>query len=913
MSKWYQLQTSQVVEELQTDPYDGLTEQEAKARLEKFGPNELVEKGGRGPLLILWDQMRDLMVIVLLVAAVVSFLLDEQSDAIIILAIVVLNAAIGFSQEYRAEQAIAALKKLSVPNVQVRRGGHTVEISALQLVPGDIVKLETGGYIPADGRVLEEVNLKIEEAALTGESEPVEKNIDAINKEDVGIGDRHNMVFMGTVVTYGRGTVIITETGMNTQLGNIADLIQGVEEEQTPLQRRLDYLGKVLAVGALVIIAVVVLLGLLRGEPLEELFLVGISMAVAAVPEGLPAVVAITLALGAQRMLKRNALIRRLPAVETLGSVTVICSDKTGTLTQNRMTVKLLDVVGHSQDIETLVNTKGIIIDAELDAEKPPTERTLSLLVKAGALCNDAVLERDEDGQEKVIGDPTEGALIVAAAELGYTKEMLEDQLPRIGEVPFTSERKRMTTIHAADVERPMIEEEWREVPYIAFCKGATDSLLDVCSQIWTGDTLLPMDEVMVERVNEANARQAQLGQRVLGVAFRAMDELPEKYTVENVEKEFIFIGLVSMIDPPRPEVKGAVAKARSAGVRPVMITGDHPLTAQYIAEDLTIAKGGKFLTGKDLAQMPIQDLEAIVDDVSVYARVSPEHKLNIVEALQDKGQIVAMTGDGVNDAPALKKADIGVAMGITGTDVSKEASEMVLLDDNFATIVSAIEEGRTIFDNIRKFIKYTLSSNIGELFVMLAAPFLGMPLPLAAAQILWINLVTDGLPGLALAVEESEEGIMKRPPWHPKESIFSRGMGWRIIWIGTLMGLISLGAGYFYWFEDPKGVWQTMVFTTLVLAQMGNALAIRSNTESVFKIGLFSNRLMVIAIATTFFLQMVLIYVPFFQRFFNTKPLSARDLIFALLISVIVFVAVEIEKWIRRILKRRRDQNAAG
>ena len=912
MSEWYQLETNHVIENLQTDPQDGLSNQEATDRLDKYGPNELIEKGGRSPWLILWDQMKEVMVVILLVAAVVSFLLGEYSDAIIIMAIVILNAAIGFSQEYRAELAIAALKKLSVPNVQVRRNGHTLELSALQLVPGDIVKLETGGYVPADGRILNEINLKIEEAALTGESEPVQKNTSAIFEENVAIGDRHNMVFMGTIVTYGRGTIIITDTGMDTELGNIADLIQGVEQEQTPLQRRLDHLGKILAVGAIIIIALVVVLGRLRGEAYSDLFLVGISLAVAAVPEGLPAVVAITLALGAQRMLKRNALIRRLPAVETLGSVTVICSDKTGTLTQNRMTVKLLDVIGRSQDIETLVSTKGIVADAELDAEQQPEQRTLSLLVKAGALCNDAVLEIDEDGRERVIGDPTEGALIVAADELGYTKELLEEQMPRIGEVPFTSERKRMTTIHKANVERPFMEEEWQHVPYIAFCKGAADSLLEVCDRIWTGEAVLPINGEMAERVAAANERQAQLGQRVLGVAFRALDELPDKPSEENIEKELIFVGLVSMIDPPRPEVKDAVRTARTAGVRPVMITGDHPLTAQYIAQDLAITDNERNLTGRDLTQMTVTDLEQVVDDVSVYARVSPEHKLNIVEALQDKGQVVAMTGDGVNDAPALKKADIGVAMGITGTDVSKEAADMVLLDDNFATIVSAIEEGRTIFDNIRKFIKYTLSSNTGELLVMLIAPFLGMPLPLAAAQILWINLVTDGLPGLALAVEESEKGIMKRPPWNPKESIFSRGMGWRILWIGILMGIISLGIGYIYWLDDPDGVWQTMVFTTLVLAQMGNALAIRSNTESVFKIGLFSNRLMVIAIAMTFLLQLVLIYVPFAQIFFDTKPLSARDLIIALLVSLVVFFAVEIEKWIRRILNRRRSKKQA-
>ncbi|MFN2125292.1 MAG: cation-translocating P-type ATPase, partial [Candidatus Promineifilaceae bacterium] len=874
--------------------------------LEQFGPNELVEKGAKSPWLILWDQMKEPMVIVLIIAAVVSLLLHEVEDAIIILAIVLLNAVIGFSQEYRAEQAIAALKQLSVPIVKVKRDGKTNEISALNLVPGDIISLETGGLVPADGRLIEEANLKIEEAALTGESEPVEKMTVAIPKEDLAIGDRHNMVYMGTVATYGRGTAVITDTGMNTELGNIADLIQGVEEDQTPLQKRLAHLGKVLAVGALIIIALVVFLGLLRGEPLEQLFLVGISMAVAAVPEGLPAVVSITLALGAQRMLKRNALIRRLPAVETLGSVTVICSDKTGTLTQNRMTVTVLDVVGHSLEIETLLDSKGFVLDAELDRTNPPLERTLSLLLKAGALCNDAYLETDEDGTEHFIGDPTEGALVKAASELGYNKADLEDQLPRVAEVPFTSERKRMTTIHEAAVDRPLLEEGWREVPYIVFTKGAVDSLLDVCTQIWTGEELLPIDEDMEQRINEANKRHAQQGQRVLGVAFKALDELPQEINEETIEHDMIFIGLQSMIDPPRPEVREAVVTAREAGIHPIMITGDHPLTAQSIATDLTIASNGNVLTGRELAQMTQEDLDKAVEDISVYARVSPEHKLNIVDSLQNNGEVTAMTGDGVNDAPALKKADIGVAMGITGTDVSKEAADMVLLDDNFATIVAAIEEGRTIFDNIRKFIKYTLSSNIGELFTMLVAPFLGMPLPLIAVQILWINLVTDGLPGLALAIEDSEPGIMKRPPWKPSESIFSRGMGWRIIWIGILMGLVSAGVGYVYYQRDPNGVWQTMVFTTLVLAQMGNAMAIRSNTESVFTIGLFSNRMMILAISITFILQLALIYVPFLQRFFSTEPLAPFDLAVALIASLVVFIAVEIEKWIRRVIKRR-------
>jgi P-type Ca2+ transporter type 2C len=685
---------------------------------------------------------------------------------------------------------------------------------------------------------------------------------------------------------------------MKTQLGNIAGLIQGVVQEQTPLQRRLDQLGKTLAWVALAIVAVVVVLGYLRGEAWDLLFLTAISMAVAVVPEGLPAVVTITLALGSQRMLKRRALIRKLPAVETLGSVTVICSDKTGTLTENRMTVTVFDVAGHTEEIETLLDREGVVLNAEFDAERPPESRTISLLVKAAALCNDAVLQKDDDGVERAIGDPTEGALVVAAAKLGHSKDQLEARWPRVGEIPFTSERKRMTTIHRVNVETDQTQAPWRDANYVAFSKGGVDSLLEVTDYVWLGDKTVSLDEEMRQRILDANARLAQQGQRVLGVAFRPL-ETPDPD--EETESHEVFIGLVAMIDPPRPEVRDAVITAREAGIRPVMITGDHPLTAQQIALDLTIAHTDKKLTGQELARMSVEDLKRVVDDVSVYARVSPEHKLNIVDALQQKGHIVAMTGDGVNDAPALKKADIGVAMGITGTDVSKEAADMVLLDDNFATIVSAVEEGRTIFDNIRKFIKYTLSSNTGELIVMLFSPFLGMPLALLPLQILWINLVTDGLPGLALAIESSERGIMKRPPFHPKESIFSRGMGRQILWIGTLMGLVSLGVGYLYWRVDPNGPWQTMVFTTLTLAQMGNALAIRSNRDSLFTIGIFSNPLMIVAVLITFLLQLALIYVPFLQGFFSTVALAPRDLMISLLASSSIFIAVEIEKALRR------------
>jgi len=567
----------------------------------------------------------------------------------------------------------------------------------------------------------------------------------------------------------------------------------------------------------------------------------------------------------------------------------------------------MLDVAGHTQDIETLIDKKGAVIDAELNPSLPPPQRTLSLLIKAAALCNDAVLQTDVDGTERVIGDPTEGALVVAAAKLGFTKPELESRWPRVGEAPFTSERKRMTTIHRVNVASEDSQAPWRDAPYVAFSKGAVDSLLDVTDSVWLGDKRVPLNAELQQRILDANARMAQQGQRVLGVAFRPL-ESPDVTNPDNLESHEVFIGLMAMIDPPRPEVKEAVKTARSAGIRPVMITGDHPLTALHIAQDLTIASNGDYLTGHDLAQMSVADLKSVVEEVAVYARVSPEHKLNIVEALQEKGHIVAMTGDGVNDAPALKRADIGVAMGITGTDVSKEAADMVLLDDNFSTIVAAVEEGRIIFDNIRKFIQYILSSNTGELFVMFISPFLGMPLALLPLQILWVNLVTDGLPGLALAVESAERGIMKRGPFHPKESVFSRGVGRRILWVGTLVGLVSLGAGYVFWLRDPNGPWQTMIFTTLTFAQLGNAMAVRSNTDSLFAIGVFSNRLMIISVIATIVLQLLLVYVPFLQEFFlDTEEyervwLTGWELLISFMASIVVFLALELEKWVLRL-----------
>jgi Ca2+-transporting ATPase len=899
VSDWFRKETQEVTSLLDTDAETGLTTSTANLRLGQFGPNELVERGLQSPWIILWEQVTGLMVLILIAAAIVSGALGDWKDAIVILAIVVLNALLGFSQEFRAEQAMAALKQLAVPRVKTRRDGHVAEVSARELVPGDIVLLEAGALVPADGRLLESVNLRVDEAALTGESVPVEKQVGALDQPDLPVGDRRNMVYMGTVVSYGRGLAAITNTGMNTELGHIAELIQTVEREPTPLQLRLEQLGRGLAVAAFAIVGVVFVLGLLRGEDWQLMLLTAISLAVAAIPEGLPAVVTIALALGAQRMLKRQALIRKLPAVETLGSVTVICSDKTGTLTENRMTVTVLDVLGETQQVDTLLRQGIPVADAELLPGERPSVRSLGLLAKAAALCNDANLEPTPEGGYRAVGDPTEGALVVAAAELGLIKSQLDQRWPRIGEVPFTSERKRMTTVHRVGVTPDQTDAPWCCGSYVAFAKGAIDSVLDISSQVWAGDEDLPLTDEMRSRIMAANDNLARQGQRVLGVAFRPLDELSQEADEAALEQQMTFIGVVGMIDPPRPEVREAVATAKAAGIRPVMITGDHPLTARQIAWELGIATNGEPLTGQDLAQMSVDDLAAVVDRVSVYARVSPEHKLKIVQALQDRGQIAAMTGDGVNDAPALKRADIGVAMGITGTDVSKEAADMVLLNDNFATIVAAVREGRTIYDNIRKFIKYTLTSNAGEIWVMLLAPLAGMPLPLLPLQILWINLVTDGLPGLALGVEPPERDTMQRPPHHPQESIFGRGLGQHVAWVGLLMGLISLGMGYWAWRAGWDN-WQTMLFTTLTLSQMGHALAVRSS-DSLFKVGLLSNRALLGAVLLTFLLQMAVVYVPFLQNLFKTDPLSLGELLLSLVLSTVVFWGVELEKWLAR------------
>ena len=707
---------------------------------------------------------------------------------------------------------------------------------------------------------------------------------------------------MGTVATYGRGQAIVVETGMRTELGRIAELIQSVGDEQTPLQRRMAGLGRTLAIAALGIVAFVFLLGLLRGEDPGEMFLTAIAMAVAAIPEGLPAVVAISLALGAQRMLRRQALIRKLPAVETLGSITVICSDKTGTLTENRMKVRVLDVAGRTHQLAD-IPTNSITELGELDPAG-------ALLLVGGALANDAVLEYDANSRDDfvTIGDPTEGALLIAAARYGIQKVELEHLLPRKAEIPFSSERKRMSTLHQVNHSGNQdgigkIIQSIRPgtgATHLLFTKGAVDGLLDISDRVWVNGKSEQLDTSWRNRIETANNQMAGDGLRVLGVAMRQVSELPQGNLEENEEKDLIFIGMLGMIDPPRSEVMGAVANSQTAGIRPIMITGDHPLTARRIAQDLGISKNGRILTGRELDRLSPEELEAIVEDVSIYARVSPEHKLELVEALQKKGHIVAMTGDGVNDAPALRKSDIGVAMGINGTDVSKEASDMVLLDDNFATIVNAIEEGRTIYDNVRKFIKYTMTSNAGEIYAMLFAPFLGMPLPLTALQILWINLVTDGLPGLALSLEKAEDNTMRRPPHSPKESILARGMGRHILWVGLLMGLVSLGVGLWGW-STGNPHWKTMVFTTLTLSQMGHALAIRSEHTSLFKQGIFSNRALIGAVLLTFVLQMIVIYWTPLQPVFDTTPLPPIELAISFILSLSVFLAVEVEKWLKR------------
>jgi Ca2+-transporting ATPase len=905
------------IQEFESDQERGLSQAEVEARLEKYGRNELVERGGRTPFRILWEQATATMVLILIAAAIVAGLLGDYKNTISILAIVVLYALLGFVQEYRAEQAIAALKKLSVPNVRILRDGNLQETSARGLVPGDIIQLEVGNVVPADVRLLEAVNLRIQEAALTGESEAIEKHTAALSGEGLPLGDRRNMAYMGTIITQGRGLALVVATGMQTELGKIADLIQQVKHEETPLQRRLDRLGRTLALIGVGIAALIFALGFLRGDEFRHMLLTAVSVAVAIVPEGLPAVVTITLALGAQRMLKQNALIRKLPAVETLGSVTVICSDKTGTLTENRMAVIVLDVADHELDLTEEMNKQGSV--RKVDVGENQSAASLSLLAIGGTLCNDAQLIDTGDGRFHTLGDPTEGALVAAAAKMGYWKSSLDSSFPRAAELPFDSERKRMTTVHHLGRYDPTVLAglEIGDHRYIAFTKGSVDGLLGLSNQVWVNGQARKMDDGFRVRIEAANERLAKKGMRVLGVAFRVMDQIPEVIQTD-LEQNLTFVGLFGMIDPPRAEVRDAVAVTKSAGIRTVMITGDHPLTASEIARQLGIGdmesnasqrsdfqrletlESRKVLTGAELENLSFDELKNVVDDVQVFARVSPEHKLKIVQALQERGHIVSMTGDGVNDAPALRRADIGVAMGITGTDVSKEASDLVLLDDNFATIIAAVKEGRTIYDNIRKFVRFSVAGNIGKVLVMLLAPFLGKPIPLLPLQLLWLNLLTDGLLGLGMGVENPEADTMKRKPYSPKEGVFSRGAGVQTIWVGVMIGALALGLGSWYYFTG-RAEWQTMVFTSLAFMQVFQALASRSNKESLFKIGLLTNPLLAGMALVVIVLQMMVIYVPMLAHFFDVVPLSGMDLATAAGAGLVVFVAMEAEKRLKK------------
>jgi Ca2+-transporting ATPase len=885
---WHCLEPEPALERLDTGPR-GLSAQDAANRLATHGPNELVDRGSKNPFAIVWEQLTAVMVLILIAAALLSLLLGKFLEAGAIGAIVILFTALGFLQEYRAEKAIAALRKLAVPTVRAYRDGAVAEVPAGSLVPGDIVLLEAGNVVPADLRIIEANALRIQESALTGESEPVDKGAAALDRDDLSLGDRRNMAYSGTQVTYGRGIGLVVATGMDTELGKIASLLQDVETEHTPLQARLDHVGKQLALLGVAVALIVVAMGAAAGESFSDLVLTAISVTVAVVPEGLPAVVTFTLAIGAQRMLKRNALIRKLPAVETLGSVTVICSDKTGTLTQNRMTVTVVDVAGHTVQGESIASD---------------THPAYLLTLGASVLCNDTEIT-DDAGAVVLLGDPTETALVAAAQKAGIDPVALRNTVPRVGEQPFDSDRKRMSTVHAPlGAAAPAVFAPLPADRALAFVKGSVDGLLLHTDSVWQGDGPVPIDDALRHRITAANDRLAADGIRVLGVAYRTLDSATE---VERAEEQLTFLGLVGIIDPPRPEVRDAVGTCHEAGIRVVMITGDHPLTARAIAADLGITTNDLVVTGTQLEQMDDAQLADAVRTTSVFARVSPEHKLRIVQALRDQGEIVSMTGDGVNDAPALKKAHIGVAMGITGTDVSKEASEMVLRDDNFATIVAAVEEGRVIYDNLRRFVKFAVAGNVGKILVMVGwpVPFLlsggdvSNAVALLPLQLLWLNLMTDGLLGLSMGVEPAEKGVMRRAPHAPDQSIWAGGLGIQAVWSGVLIGIAALAVGYGY-YEADSAKWQTMIFMTLGILQVFQSVGTRSTVESLRTIGLTTNRLLVTLGGVVVALQLLAVYTPL-NEFLDLETLGLADLGLCLALGLGFLAVLEGEKALRR------------
>lgn len=883
--EWYSLSTEEVEKLLNVDEKKGLNADEVEKRTEEYGRNEIISKNKKPIWKMILEQFTDFMIVVLVIAAIVSGVVNHEfTDSIIILVIVVLNAIIGVVQEIKAQKSLDSLKELSAPHCKVVRNGEVINIESKELVPGDIVILETGDNVPADLRIIEAVNLKIQEAALTGESVPVEKSVDVLKDEKVGLGDRVNCAFSSSLVTYGRGKGIVVSTGMETEVGKIAKMLDEVDDSETPLKRRLEALGKTLGIAALVICALIFAVGFfIYKRDWIEMFMTAVSLAVAAIPEGLPAISTIVLSIGVQRMVKRNAIIRTLPSVETLGSATVICSDKTGTLTQNRMTVEKI-----------FCDNKVFGTDYK---EKEDNEQ-YKLLLDCMILCNDTKLKKD--GEKYVTtGDPTETALVDLGLKSNVVKAELDDEFKRVEEIPFDSERKLMTTVHD------------RNGKLVVFTKGGVDELLAKCSKIRLNGEDVPLTQENIDMILATNEQFALCALRVLAMAYKNIDQIPEKADMNSLESNLTYIGMVGMIDPARPEVKEAVAKCRTAGIRPVMITGDHKITAVAIAKEIGILReGDEAITGAELQEMSQEELEKNVQKYSVYARVSPEHKVRIVNAWKSHDEVVAMTGDGVNDAPALKSADIGAAMGIVGTDVAKEAADVVLTDDNFATIVSAVEEGRRIYDNILKAVAYLLSANIGEIMTLFVATMFGWLIePLLPIHILWINLVTDSLPALALSVDPAEKNIMNRKPKKNK-NVFTKGMIWRIIYQGVMIGgltllAFALGCGFnFNSIVDTEGnitqigvTAQTMAFAVLALSELVHVFNLRSNKESIFKVGLLTNKILLGAIAISASLMLIVLNIPVLHGIFEISSLTLREVGIVTLLSFAPLIVVEIFK----------------
>jgi len=878
---WHTQPVETVLSRLSSSPA-GLSGAEAARRLAEHGPNEIGIAKGPSPWALLFGQFQNVLIVILLVATALSAFLGHWVEAIAIAVIVIFAVLLGFIQEHRAERAIEALREMAAPTATVVREGQENEVPARELVPGDVVLLTAGDKLPADLRLHEAINLKIDEAALTGESVAVEKHTEPLAEPDLPVGDRKNMAYAGTAATYGRGRGVVVATGRATEFGTIAQMIETVETGKTPLQENLDRVGHSLARATFVVVAVIVGLGILRGQPFIEMVVFGIALAVAVVPEALPAVVTISLAIGVRRMVKRHALMRRLPAVETLGSTSVICSDKTGTLTKDEMTARkilcagqVLSISGAGYDPHGEFSLNGSVVDSPEPAKR---------LLRAAVLAADAhIVYNESERRWHVKGDPTEGALVVAAAKAGLTKADLDTHYPRVHEVPFTSETKRMTTLHDGPAGP------------VAYSKGAPEILLETCSRHLTAEGERPLDEASREAIRQAAHQMASDALRILGVAEKAGAQ------PSDAERDMVFLGLVGMIDPPRPEAKPAIETCKLAGIRTVMITGDHPLTARAVARELGMLQGGKVVTGPELSSMADEEFEREVENVEVYARVSPAHKLKVVTALQKRGHVVAMTGDGVNDAPALKKADIGIAMGITGTDVSKEAAAMTLTDDNFASIVAAVEEGRAIFGNIKKYLMYLLSSNIGEICVMAGATLLGLPLPLSAVQILYVNLATDGLPALALAVDPPEPDLMRRPPRNRRTGIFTRPVVTLMVIGGLWSALVNLGI--FTWAlrsGRSQEEAMTITFVTLVIIEFFKAYNFRSDRHSVFRKP-FANKWLNLAIAWELSLLGLILYVPFLAKPFANFRLSAVDWAAIIGVALTITPVLEIAKWFVR------------